>query len=400
MKDFDWLGELITALPKEEPEPSNFLQLTGYGNRELLVSNLLIYYLNSKADHQLGDLFLRTLLLALSNKHEDISLAFGDQHKLSLVREKYTSRGKRIDIVITGRETERIEGHYNWAIIIENKVEDKGALDTIDNELNDYWNSVHADHKIGIVLSLFPIGQQTEFPLSDGNCFYHLQHQKWVESIENELEFIKDDLPTRSTILLQEYINHILSFYPIPNMNQDEKLKIMQKYHSQITEVKRISDEGLKYVTKSLEKVGKRNGWKINRTKAHQENFLHPINEFFINKNYSPKGLKFWLNMEELRDKNRLYGTLELDGEENTIHGESIKVLIRNWYGDNIIHEDRGKIGGSFYVIFKLVIPIGEYLESGFEQQLEKRLREAFLDHPHQYVQKISKRLSELKAAE
>ena len=84
-------------------------------------------------------------------------------------------------------EDENEELTSNWAIIIENKL-----FANLYNNILDYWNSVKADNKILIVLSLYPIEKPQKIE-NKGIKFINITHGELIEKVKQNLsEFFID----------------------------------------------------------------------------------------------------------------------------------------------------------------------------------------------------------------
>ena len=98
-------------------------------------------------------------------------------------REVSTPEGKRVDILIQ-EYSEGERNVSNWAIIIENKL-----YAGLYNDLSHYLDSIEADNKILIVLSLFPVSLDDY--LLPRHCF-NVLHSEIISEVKS---FLKTPFP-------------------------------------------------------------------------------------------------------------------------------------------------------------------------------------------------------------
>jgi len=138
-KDFEKIKEIANKFPELPKRERSMIEIGGYRNDENVNSNYLAFFLrekeeHKKAEHNLGRLFFDSLLEVLGLNISDF------QGEYEVKREFPTKRGNRIDIVIKSED---------WAIIIENKI-----YHILNNNLDDYWDSIDVKVKKGVILSL------------------------------------------------------------------------------------------------------------------------------------------------------------------------------------------------------------------------------------------------------
>lgn len=110
----------------------NFIEVAGYPDRENVVSNILAFFLNVNEEHNFGNLFVKSIINIYINKINRNTIdkkIFKSEFVMYTepIREFYTDKGNRIDIVI----------HGNYTIVIENKI-----FAELYNDLDDYYNSI------------------------------------------------------------------------------------------------------------------------------------------------------------------------------------------------------------------------------------------------------------------
>lgn len=95
--------ESVPDLPHKDP---TFLEICEFPHREVICSNILCFFFNSNGEHNLKDLFVRSLLELIDGK-ESSNLNYDCR------KEVPTTENKRINLVITSGDT---------GIVIENKI--------------------------------------------------------------------------------------------------------------------------------------------------------------------------------------------------------------------------------------------------------------------------------------
>ena len=134
--------KLISDFQKIPKIKRTFMEISGYPHYENVCSNILEFFFDTKNEHNLKDLFIKSLLQAI-DPNQDIH---NEIEEVKVEREVYTENNKRIDLVL---ETDEL------VIGIENKI-----FASLYNDLNDYSVTIDAKREgtkkvaIKIVLSL------------------------------------------------------------------------------------------------------------------------------------------------------------------------------------------------------------------------------------------------------
>lgn len=100
------------------------MDVAGIGRKETAISKVLAFFLDSTAEHGMGDLWIGSLLAAAASKNDAFDPDGRDLSAASCVTEDVTRNGKRIDIVVKAGDL---------ALGIENKI---GAK--LYNDLGEY----------------------------------------------------------------------------------------------------------------------------------------------------------------------------------------------------------------------------------------------------------------------
>jgi len=226
MRDFELqYGRLLTnEFAKEEKREQSFLSIAGLAHYENVNSNLLRFYFDSREEHGLNDLFLKSLL-ELIDPYKRFSFI-----EWTVEREVSTSIKKRIDLVILSADEDA-------AIIIENKF-----YHYLNNDLDNYWDryhKIHDNNKLGVVLSLYGID-------SPSHRYINITHQQLCQQVLQNLGKYIMGANQKHLVYLRDYIENINTFY----MSDTEKRKLQFYFDNvqKINELSRIKNEAEKYI--------------------------------------------------------------------------------------------------------------------------------------------------------
>lgn len=162
------------------------MDVAGYPSRENVCSNILAFYFNPGEEHGFGELLLNALF-SMCGIAED---GFPATEEVNVIREHYTTNGKRIDIVIN---------HPEFTAGIENKIHHWLAndLDEYSTELNQL--GAGKNHILKVVLGLHLIRE----PLP-GDFKSHTYRELW--------ECVRKRLGQRIDLMNQKWLTHLLDF--------------------------------------------------------------------------------------------------------------------------------------------------------------------------------------------
>ncbi len=313
--NLDWIIKLIYSLPETSVTRKNIIAIAGYPKWENVNSNLLAFYFDEKEEHGFSRLFINSLLDIYETKFnvEKFDKDFFETD-FSVEREVVTKTGKRIDLLISENiddESENIDDKKkkekiiaNWAIIIENKLSH-----ILDNDLADYWQSIEAKNKIGIVLSLNPINIPDVYNRKDIK-FVNITHIELVEKVIVNLSefYIRSD--DRHLLFLKEYISNINSF----SINEKETIKMdktIQLFHSkkeEIEKLKKVDKDLLRYISDAVFEIMEEMGFVANSTKnsSKYKHFYAHLDSLKLKEKLKEdikliEKFRFWINLSELR---------------------------------------------------------------------------------------------------
>ena len=173
----------FASLPKAKSR-ATFLEIAGYSHYENVASNLLAFFLDSEAEHEMGDLVMSALLAS-------VSITDAATKPDSITREYGTGNG-RIDLLI------KTETHV---IGIENKI-----FHHLANDLTDYARTVEAlcsakQEPLKLILSLHPLNPHI---LTEG--FISLTYDQLWDQVRSQLGHRLSKANPKWVTLLNEFI--------------------------------------------------------------------------------------------------------------------------------------------------------------------------------------------------
>lgn len=198
---------LLLDFPLVETKADTFMDLANVVNHENTISHIYSYFLNREKNQLVAELFLSSLIDVVKQKKQDFDISFNGHH---CYLEYSTKKGNRIDLVISSDSM--IGTTHDSALIIENKI-----YSWVHNDLCDYYNSVEAKNKLGILLTVWP--EKLEDNLNDR--FVNILHSEWIEKIKSK--GLPPNLTTNKYIYLNDFLNNMENLYTKSNMDNDTK---------------------------------------------------------------------------------------------------------------------------------------------------------------------------------
>ncbi len=201
----------------KEPIPDSLFTICGYPSHENVWSNVYQYFLG-KAKPPLRQLFLFAL--------EECVTGYDLKMKSYVVRrEVETQKGGRVDLVIHD------EDGKSKAILIENKV-----YHTLENDLKDYYDSFFDyTERILIVLTLYPVTVDKKY--ADVKHI-NVKHIDWIKAVRKRLGAYVDRIDLKDLVFLQDFIQHVESFYEKP-LDMDS-FKFLYNYAEKIDALNKL----------------------------------------------------------------------------------------------------------------------------------------------------------------
>ena len=163
----------VNFVIEEEQEP-NFFVVAGFPHYENVVSNVLRYFFETNKEHNFGDMWLKSLLLAYNKKTKETLKDINGYNTSNIEREYSNGDDKRIDLLIDCD---------SLIIVIENKLYADLYNDlNIYNQMTDKYiqdNKKNNPTVIRIVLSLLPV------KIDSATKFVNVTYEELFSEIES-----------------------------------------------------------------------------------------------------------------------------------------------------------------------------------------------------------------------
>lgn len=216
-----------------------FFEVTKYPYREKVSSNILAFYFKIDEEHNLGDLFIRALIIAINKKLNKIPKKDKSKittlidnnieiNELKVEPEYHTKNNKSIDLIIYNE---------NFAIGIENKLEA-----SLYNDLNDYANAIDKIHKNNYKIVLSIRAEQTKFG------FINILYKDFFYEVKKLLKLEKTN---KWCVFLEEFIETI-------ERKEEERLmndEFSKWYNKREYDIKLLFDKLIKAQNTACDKV-------------------------------------------------------------------------------------------------------------------------------------------------
>ena len=196
-KMFEKLIEEFQKLPKKRIKEESFISICGFPHREKVASNILAFFFDTSREHNLYDLFVRSLIESIGLSPEDYPSDFSSE------TEVYTKKGNYIDLLLRNDQIN---------IVIENKI-----YAWLYNDLDDYYQTAVENGKnkpLGIVLSYFP---QEELNPN----YKFITYDVFFNSIKKNLGFYVQNANKRYLPFLIDFIDNIEILDRSKNMDKE-----------------------------------------------------------------------------------------------------------------------------------------------------------------------------------
>lgn len=217
-----------TKIPQIKRRSKTFLEISKQPNYENVCSNIYAFFFNVNEEHQLNDLFIKSLIQTISSKI-DREFSFFYENGFEIQTEYTTKKNGRIDILITTSDE---------AIIIENKIYHR-----LDNDLKDYWNSIKNENKQGVVLSLKPLATKNE-------KFINITHIELLKQVLNNLGEYFSDSSDKYIVFLKDFY---LNIFNLTNPMEKSELEFYYKYEPQISAIQEIRKNLVRHIKNQVE---------------------------------------------------------------------------------------------------------------------------------------------------
>jgi len=396
--ELSWLKNIIDLLPDNSDDQKSFFDISGFPKWETVNSNLLAFYFDKEEEHNLKALFIESLLMLLK---KDANINFDDNFEI--FREYRTIKGNLIDVVIKSNpevslvselseETEPEQEKTDWAIIIENKIDAP-----LYNDLTDYWNSVDAAQKIGVVLSKNE--EDVKLYNANGIYYHNITHKALVEQVLRNLHKYFSKANERHLILLKEYIKNIEKIYYETIMDEKYSIILNQFYEHNhaIKTLHKTEMKLLKFVSQEVFDIFKEfNFVPNNDSKIAKTKHFYADKKIFKTE-YD--GLRFWVDLKHIMFNKEFRAFFELYDIENTKYGTKVKDLlsIKNSFTKYVSKGVKGGDGNAYNQIYSILIPLTITDNTDFPTELKTQLETHFFKHPNDFLNEALNALSQAK---
>ncbi len=280
-------------IPKIKGKPKTFLGIAKQPHYENVISNIYAFFFNVYEEHNLKDLFVKSLLEITQADQKQIR-NFTD---FDIATEFGTNKKGRIDLLLSNSEQ---------AIIIENKV-----YHYLDNDLDDYWDSINSEHKIGIILSLQPISKSNYSQYKNADNFISITHLELLKQVQKNLGNYILESNEKYVTFLKDFIQNIINL-STKTMHKKE-IDFYFKNQQKIRDTKAFMESVENHVKIEIEKAGNiLNGVNLVKPRANSEKD-NRIRYFVSQKN---ENLMYTIGLDHLLSgDNKLILVIELTNE-------------------------------------------------------------------------------------
>ena len=241
----EFLSEFL-KIPKKQKIEESFISICGFPHREKVSSNILAFFLDTNREHNLGDLFVRSLLEAAELNPNDFPNDFVSETEFC------TKKGNFIDIILRNDQMN---------IVIENKI-----FAWLYNDLNDYYTSGKEGKEslLGIVLSLYSQN-------NDNKNFKYITYEMFFEKIKKNIGYYIAQANKKYLPFLYDYLDNIENISRGEDMDKDFIEFVKNHEKDAIDFAGKIDDlrKNLRNIVKSVNQLlGEKLGEKIKEKKV------------------------------------------------------------------------------------------------------------------------------------
>lgn len=387
VEDYSWLEDLINSLPELQKKRRNFFDISGFPNWENVNSNLLGFYFDEFGDHGFKRLFFESLLDCIQQEFE-VGDDFDRTHfesTFKIHREYTTNQGGRIDLLLVSDEEQYesevmdeqadIKNELQWAIIIENKIHHQ-----LVNNLNDYWDSIKARNKIGIVLSPY-INSEADLKITEGLNFISITHHELVEKIVTNLSNYFYDADDRHLLFLKEYIGNINTLYKSP-MEEETLLKQLNQFHQHneaVVALLSVNEKLLSFINDEVTKAMKGIDFESVSSNSARAKHFYPIKNEGSDFR-EQQAFRFWVDLNRLRFKKDFHCIFELYDFRNTGQGSKLRTELEGKisYNGNL-KKSQANISKHQCHLFYIEFDMNGFQETGLSKKIEAELKRILL---------------------
>ena len=243
-------------IPIAKEKPKTYLSIAKQPHYENVLSNIYAFYFDTNGEHNLGNLFIQSLLGLISGSN----IVKGDSKKVleefcdfDCDTEYSTDKNGRIDLLLSNDKN---------AIIIENKV-----YHHLNNDLSDYWNSIklNENNKIGLVMSLHPISDIHH------KHFVNITHLDFLNAVMTNLGSYLMEANEKFIVFLKDLVQNITNLSK--SQMEEEYLKFYFDNQDKINQINQFNEHVRTHIIDEVEKAGKSiDGLNLYGPRASSEN--------------------------------------------------------------------------------------------------------------------------------
>lgn len=225
-QEFQNLIDDFCKLPKYKTHDETFISICGYPHYERVVTNILAFFFDTNREHNLRNLFAKSLILSANESIENFS---GDFSSETEVR---TDKGNFIDLLLRNDDRN---------IVIENKI-----FASLYNDLEDYYKKAEEKDKkepLGMVLSLNDLKPTSE-------NFKLVTYENFIKHLKKQVGDYIQAANKKYIPFLFDFIENIENLYKEPEMD-NQFIEFLEKNKSSVDNfMERISDTKKDFRTK------------------------------------------------------------------------------------------------------------------------------------------------------
>ncbi len=237
MEMFEKLIEEFRKIPKKKFKEESFISICGFPHYEKVASNILSFFFDTSREHNLHDLFVKSLIESMELLPDDYPSNF------SCETEVYTKKDNKIDLLL---KNEQIN------IVIENKINAQ-----LYNDLDDYYETAAEDCKespLGVVLSFYPQKEENQ-------KYHYVTYEMFFNAIKKNFGFYVQNVNKKYLPFLIDFINNIENLNRSKSMDKDF-VEFLRKNEADATSFAGEIDElrrELRGIVKSVNQLNEEN---------------------------------------------------------------------------------------------------------------------------------------------
>ncbi|WP_291856286.1 PD-(D/E)XK nuclease family protein [Marinilabilia sp.] len=231
--------------PEVRRNPLTFLGISKQPHYEDVWSNIYAFFLDVNAEHGFKDLFISSLLKVI----RDSGVIFEFDNNFEIAREYPTKENGRIDLVLQSSSK---------AIIVENKV-----YHFLNNNLEDYWQSIDSPNKVGVVLTLHKLAHVPHVN------FINITHHQLLDSVMQWLGNYIVQASSKYVTFLTDFYQNILN---LSNPMDYQNIDLFYNYNNEIKKVNELSENVKQHIKSETNTAGEILGLNVLAPRGKQEN--------------------------------------------------------------------------------------------------------------------------------